>query len=244
MTRHIDHLASAVGVRVFRQRSRRPLSVAVLSAALCALPLVGACKRHEPKADAAPQSARELPSDTRLISGNPRNLVLQGDDLPVRFAMSGGKPRGTHAYSHVYFNPEALLAPPGAEEKLLGVIVSLTLFPSATEADEAFTAQGGLDETAVLANVAVATPGAIAKSAAPYAITPENADRVLAFRVRYVLQDTDVVEYRLRLRVANAVANLIISSRITANGEEPATLIARVRHLTDRQLQRLESARR
>lgn len=180
----------------------------------------------------------------RRVVGDPKSLIVQAEDLPVRFAMSGGEAPRDGTYSHVYFNPEALLAAPDAEEKLLGVIVNLTLFGGEAEADQGFTDQGGLDKAAVLANVSVATPGAIAKSAEPYAFTSEKTDRVVAFRVRYALQGTEVVEYRLRLRVANAVANLIISSRLTADGAEPPTLAVRVRDIADRQLQRLESARR
>lgn len=191
---------------------------------------------------AAAPAARQTPE--RRVVGDPKSLVVQAEDLPVRFAMSGGEAPRDGTYSHVYFNPEALLAEGGAEEKLLGVIVNLTLFDGATEADQGFTDQGGLDKAAVLANVSVATPGAVAKSAEPYAFTSEKAGRVVAFRVRYALQGTEVVEYRLRFRVANAVANLIISSRLTADGAEPPTFAARVRDIAGRQLQRLESARR
>ncbi len=190
---------------------------------------------------AAGNLGQERPA--RRVQGDPKSLVVQRDDLPGEFAMVGGESKGTGEFAQIYFNPQAYLATNDASTGLLGVIVSLTLLDDLQAARARFVAQGGLDTNSVLQAVRSSAPGAVPRGVAPYSVTVPGTDRVLAFRVHYVLQETEVYEYRVRIIVANALVNLIISARATADGAQPANLEQQARTIVDRQVARLTAAR-
>lgn len=179
----------------------------------------------------------------QLVKGDPKSLVVQRDELPGEFAMAGGEPKGAGEFAQIYFNPQALIATDDASAGLLGVIVNLTLLEDLQAASARFIAQGGLDTNSVLQHVRSSTPGAVPRDAVPYLVTVPGTDRVLAFLVHYVLQDTEVYEYRVRIIVGNALVNLIISARATADGGQPANLERHARTIMDRQVARLTAAR-
>ena len=147
------------------------------------------------------------------MKGDPKSLVVQLDELPGEFTMVAGESKGAGEFAQVYFNPQAFLATIDASAGLLGVIVNLMLLDDLQAARARFVAQGGLDSNSVLQDVRSSTPGAVPKEVAPYSVTVPGTDRVLAFRVHYVLQETEVYEYRFRIIVGNALVNLIISGR-------------------------------
>ena len=179
----------------------------------------------------------------RRVKGDPKSLVVQRDELPGEFTMVAGESKGAGEFAQVYFNPQAFLATNDASAGLLGVIVNLTLLDDLQAARARFVAQGGLDSNSVLQDVRSSTPGAVPKEVAPYSVTVPGTDRVLAFRVHYVLQETEVYEYRFRIIVGNALVNLIISGRATADAEQPANLERHARTIVDRQVARLTAAR-
>lgn len=179
----------------------------------------------------------------RLVKGDPKSLVVQLDELPGEFTMVAGESKGAGEFAQVYFNPQAFLATNDASAGLLGVIVNLTLLDDLQAARARFVAQGGLDSNSVLQDVRSSTPGAVPREVAPYSVTVPGTDRVLAFRVHYVLQETEVYDYRVRIIVGNALVNLIISARATADGGQPANLERHARTIVDRQVARLTAAR-
>lgn len=189
---------------------------------------------------AAPGAGPEQP--VVLVRGDPDSLIVQRHELPTELVMAGGESKGPNEVSQVYFNPQAFLAADGAEPELLGVIANLTLFDDARAADDGFEAQGGLDTGSVLQHIRAATPGAVPRSVEPYRATVSGTDRLLSFRVHYELQGMGVYEYRYRVRVANAIGNLIMSARATAQGEEPAGLEQQARTIVERQVARLNAA--
>ena len=178
----------------------------------------------------------------RLVKGDLKSLVIQRDELPGEFSIVGGEPKGANEFAQVYFNPEALLATGAADPGLLGVIVDLMILEDGKSAQARFTTQGGLDPSAVLQDIRSSTPGAIPRRAEPYAVSLPNTDRILAFHVHYVLQGTDVYEYRFRIIVGNAIANLIISARALGDGSESASLEKHARLIVERQVARLIAA--
>ncbi len=207
----------------------------------------GACRKSSEDQTAGNPGAaatRVTEVSQRLIRGDPGTLVIQREELPTDFAIAGGEPKGASEYSQVYFNPQALMDESGAETGLLGVIANLTVLDAPAAASQRFTDQGGLEIESVIKDIQVATPGAEPLGAEPYSTTIGGADKVLAFRVHYILDDAHVFEYRFRFRVANAVGNLIISALATAEGKEPATLSSRARSIAERQVAKLNSARR
>ncbi|MHC4695583.1 MAG: hypothetical protein ACYTFA_02445 [Planctomycetota bacterium] len=228
--------------------------VRMISAAvggICLALVLGSCRRTE---DAPPSQnvsgknpgkhvVTTAALEDQLIKADPKALVIQAGDLPTDFPMTGGEAKSTNEYSHVYFNPAALTENAGADAELLGVIVNIARLGSHEEAAAKFEGQGGFDNAAVLEDIRRATPGAIPKSAERIETRLDGADRVLTFRVHYVLQNEPVYEYRYRVLVANAVANLIISARGgDGTGGEPGNLEQRARALTEKQVSRLLSA--
>lgn len=177
------------------------------------------------------------------VKGDPKSLVVQRDELPGEFALVGGESKGAGEFAQLYFNPQALVASDDTNEGLLGVIVNLTLLDDLQAARARFVAQGGLDTSSVLQDVRSSTPGAVPREVTPYPMTVSGTDRVIAFQVHYVLQGTEVYEYRVRIIVGNALVNLIISARATTDGVQPATLERHARAIVDRQVARLTAAR-
>lgn len=95
----------------------------------------------------------------------------------------------------------------------------------------------------MLKNIRNATPGAVSQSVTPYDVQVAGADRVLAFRVHYILQGAPVYEYRYRILVGNAVSNLIISALGSEAGTEPTNLKQQSEAIAERQVARLEAGR-
>lgn len=177
------------------------------------------------------------------VTGDPKSLVVQSDELPGEFAIVGGESKGAGEFAQIYFNPQAYLATNDTRAGLLGVIVNLILLDDLQAARARFVAQGGLDTNSVLEDVRSSTPGAVPREVTPYSVTVPGTDRVLAFRVRYVLQGTEVYEYRVRIIVGNALVNLIISALATADGAQPANFEQQARTIVERQVARLTAAR-
>jgi hypothetical protein len=214
----------------------------VAGASLC-----GACSKSSDNQSAeniAEADKRDRQMSKGLVRGDPKTLIIQSEQLPTNFAMAGGEPKGVNEYSQVYFNPQALVDPTKADPELLGVIANLTLLDTPAAAGKTFTDQGGLNVDSVINDIRAATPGAQPLGVEPYSAKISGTDRVLAFRVRYILNEAHVFEYRFRFRVANAVGNLIISALATAQGEEPAILLGQAQSIAELQAARLNSARR
>jgi len=176
------------------------------------------------------------------IQGNPRDLVLQPEDLPGRFAISKGDHGQVGEYSHVYFNPQALTDPSAAGQEILGVIVNLTLLQDSLAAHQRFTDQGGLDVNSVTSSIQAQQPQATPLQVQEYSIELPGTSRVLGFRLHYVAEGAHVYEYRCRFVLGNALCNLIISSGADQKEQEPEQFAQTARAIIDRQMMRLRSA--
>lgn len=177
------------------------------------------------------------------VRGDLKSLVVSADDLPGEFPIARGEAKGTDEFAQIYFNPRSFQSTDKARAGLLGVIVNLTLLDDGQAARAKYVAQGGLDADSVLEDIPTSTPGADPRGVTPYTMTLPGADRVLAFRVHYVLQGIEVYERRIRLIVGNALVNLIVSARATDAGGEPADLEQLARTIVERQVARLTAAR-
>ena len=89
----------------------------------------------------------------RMISKPPKSLVVKADDLPNAFIISNGESPATNEYSHVYFNPGALLEGDQQDHGLLGLIVHIKVLNSVVDASREFVNQGGFDLEAVKVEV-------------------------------------------------------------------------------------------
>ena len=220
------------------------VAVAIFAAAV----LPEACaprQANTTQSSAKVEDSKEARAHTvkKLVRGNPKDLVIQQQDLPGQFVLGGGEAKGTAEYSQVFVNPEAYLARGQGGAGLLGVITNLTLLNEPSAAVAQFTAQGGLDAESVLKNIRNATPGAVPQGVTSHDVQVAGADRVLCFRVHYILQGAPVYEYRYRVLVGNAVGNLIISALGTKAGTEPASLKQQAEDIAERQVARLEAGR-
>jgi hypothetical protein len=200
-----------------------------------ALALTMTCRRETPAPAPAPAPAK------RILS-HPKSLVIQLDDLPRRFPMAGGEPKGENEFSQVYFDPR-VVQDDAAEPALFGVIANLAVLEDAAAAARRFDEQGGLDAPSILRDLQKQSPNARTPSAEEYAIALDGADRIAGFRAHYVLEQSHVFEYRFRLRVENVLSNLIISARGTTDGQPPAELEPQARRIAERQVHRLQTAR-
>lgn len=211
----------------------------------------GACAQKAPKvlqetqSSASSEAVKENGAQPakRLVRGDPKDLVIQQQDLPGQFVLGGGEAKGAGEYSRVFVNPQAYLSRGQGNVGLLGVIANLSLLDEPGAAVAQFAAQGGLDAESVLENIRNATPGAVSQSVTPYDAQVAGADRVLAFRVHCILQGAPVYEYRYRVLVGNAVSNLIISALASEAGTEPTSLKQQSDAIVERQVARLEASR-
>lgn len=157
----------------------------------------------------------------RMKTQSPDSLVVKAEDLPGTFTINHGESSATNEYSHVFFNPYALLDGEQRDYGLLGIIVHIKLMDSLVDARQEFIDQGGFDIEVVKADIRKATPDAKPISINPYSLSLDDADQVVAYRVHYLLQGVYVFEYRCRMMVRNRIANLIISARGTVDIEPP-----------------------
>ena len=199
--------------------------------------------------DQAPASAGEGggratggPTRPAAVAGSPTELIVQPDDLPLPFPLAqSDEPRPGNA-SALYFRPDVLMADTVPAGDLLGVMANLVLLPSPLAAADSF-ATAAAEPDDVERDLAGKADGAVAVTPlGPAAVA--GADKTSALRVAYRMQGVDVVEYRYRLLVANAVASLIVTGRAGDSGDEPAALAEQAATIAANQVRRLRSANR
>lgn len=220
----------------------------VLIASLCVLGLGGGAvvvltSGNDGEAGGTDEASRIVDADAALplVNGDAVSLILQQEDLPPGFMLAQGQPRPPQGYSRVYLNRGALVFETGEDPELYGVISDLSLFATRPEAANRFAAQGGLTRDAILADIR-AKPGAEPRDAQPVTIDLPDVDRATVFLVHYLNQGMDVYEYRYRILVANALSNLVLSTRAPADGTQPPLFSDQARTIVDRQIKRLTAA--
>lgn len=176
--------------------------------------------------------------DVPVISKPPKSLVVKADDLPNAFIISNGESPATNEYSHVYFNPGALLEGDQQDHGLLGMIVHIKVLNSVVDASREFVNQGGFDLEAVKADIRKATPGARPISIESQSVSLDEVDKISAYRVHYLLQGIYVYDYRCRMMVRNVVANVIVSARGSVD-LEPGDLKKQAEEIFQKQRDRL-----
>jgi len=179
-----------------------------------------------------------------LVRGVPKALIVQLADLASEFAVNRGEPDGPLSYTHIFFNPKALLTGEEASDGLIGVIANLGVYGDSALAITNFTEMGGLDPQSVTSEILKAQPGSKPRTVELIADEIDGVDRLVAFHVVYEIEDTLVYEYRYRLRVTNALSNLIITSRALADGSEPPGLRSEAHRIAARQVARLIEAKK
>lgn len=164
-------------------------------------------------------------------------LVLQSEDLPGTFAIAGGDHLPTGGYLAVFLRP-SVLASTSPEGALLGVMASVELETGSEDAHTAFLENA--EPTSIRRAIGQEARGEPIGAVQTLGDNPvESAQESVAFRLEYRLAGVHVVEYRFRLRMGRAVANVIISGRTGSDGQEPAALENQARSIASRQAQRL-----
>ncbi len=185
-----------------------------------------------PPAPTTPPLTPTLPA----VTGQPQDLIIQLEDLPSGFVMAGEEGSSGNGYSRIYLQPEALQ--PSSSANLVGVIANFNLAPDMATAREQFSAQPM--DIATIAQDVQATMGSAGNvEVQPETVSVPGADAVAAFRVRYAIGGTPLLEYRYRLRVGNALVNLIV----TATEGEEANVREQALGLVQKQVERINAAR-
>jgi len=177
------------------------------------------------------------------VRGPAKDLIIQLDDLPQGFQTVTAEPNGSKAYTAFYVRPEALATQGAVEENLLAVAVDLTIHDSAAEAEEAFAAEGDLDQGSLAAAMGEASPDATVIDVTSYPLALEEASEAAAFRVLYEIGPLSVIDYRYRFVVSNAEANVVVTAPAQEGGQDPPGLAERAQALAERQVSRLVEAR-
>ena len=174
-----------------------------------------------------------------LIVGDPRELILKPEDISAELTMQGGESRHLRTYSVVMFNPRAFSAAASDDPDILGVIADLAILDGVGAARVRFAAQGGLGTDTIAADVLAQSPDAQVMVVEPVPFEVAGCDLGLAFRVHYVLQGVDVYEHRYRMQLSNALSNIIVSIRATADGSEPSMFLKSSVEIATSQIKRL-----
>jgi hypothetical protein len=179
-----------------------------------------------------------------LVQGDTKTLIVQAEDLPGSFKIAKGDYDPAGGYSAMFFRPEVLAASEMPGGGLMGVMAKLAVRSDVAAAEQDFVASGGLDVESIKASLTKAQPAGSPADVRKARLDVEGADGSAAFRVDYVLQGTRVIEYRYRMLVGNAVANLIIMARAGREGAEPTGFEAVAEKIAKAQVDRLTKARK
>ncbi len=202
--------------------------------------LVAACGSRptaQPPTPTPPPPTPTLPA----VTGQAENLILLLADLPGGFQLAGEDRPGGNEYSVIYLRPEALAqsSPAG----LIGVIVNLSIHADVETAREEFAAQG-MDADSIKQDVQETSGSAGGVEVQPHTASVAGADEAVAFQVRYAIGPTRLLEYRYRMRVGNAIVNLIVTAPAPATGDEPASFREQAQALAEQQVKRINDSRR
>jgi len=214
--------------------ARNDVILAVLAAVL------GACgirPTEQPRPTPAPPTPTLPP-----VTGQAENLIIQLADLPGGFKLAGEERPGGNAYSAIYLRPE-LLAQENPPAEMLGVIANLSIFADPAAGRAQFAAQG-MDPASIAKDLREASGATGEVDVQPHAASVAGADEVVAFRARYAIGPTRLLEYRYRILVSNAVVNLIVTAPASATEAEPAAFREQAQAVAERQVKRINDTRR
>jgi hypothetical protein len=141
-------------------------------------------------------------------------------------------------------SPQALTSQNSSEDTLLGVIANVGVYKDARTAGDQFKAQGGFDRESIVADITKASPNVTQIDVQSEAVQIKGTDQAIAFRVRYAIGPTRLLDYRYRLIVGNAVANVIVTAQTSATPGDPSAFRDQAQAIVERQVARLTGARR
>lgn len=176
-----------------------------------------------------------------LVTGALEELIVQAEDLPLTFSMAGSNAEGPSEHAAIYFRPEILAAPEMPRGAVLGVMAHLEVGADAASATERFAENRTAEAIRSTLDESESAEQVLDVRELPAGVA--GTDEAIAFRVEYELQGVHLVEYRYRLRVANAIVNLMVSGRTSDKGAEPPGLAQQASRIAERQASRLASNR-
>jgi hypothetical protein len=192
-------------------------------------------------------AAAKAPSPA-LVDGEPGALLLGEADLPPGFRRSGSAPAPGGGAAALYLRPAALGGADTSAARLMGVKAGLRLHPGPAEARGWMRGKAALTPESIRRDVlgadAAARSPVVLHDVMPLVLGVEESEETVAFRVAYRVEPLELVEYRVRVRVANAVADLFVTGRAAEDGAEPEALLPAVMDLARVQAGRLLDALR
>jgi hypothetical protein len=213
----------------------RPITLAVPMLAVAAFVLL-ACAPIAP-----PVAPPQVPEGGvgNALDVVPAALALEREDLPAGFQLATQESKGPE-YLAIFLRPAAL--DPGASggNSLLGVILTLGVYTSTTQAEAQYVAQSTNPTGNAVAGVARTSQAATDIVTEEYAGATVGADQAEAHRVTYRLMNRTVYEYAHRFRLGNVLVGIVVSA--AGNPEEPVLLLRDANAIVQRQIDRIVAA--
>jgi len=225
------------------QGSKLGMTIILALLALLFVIATAACNSSE----LLPTSPSPIPTKSMAASltvkGDPQDIVLPLEALPAGFQKATGEYEGSNEYNVVYFRPEALTCKEGCGTNLMAIIVNLGIYQDAGAAREKGQAQGNLDRDSIMNSIREAYEEASPIDVQPYIVQLKDTDYVIAFHVEYTISSIVVTEYRYRIIINNALANVIVSARAARAGEDQSAFGELARTIVENQVARINRAR-
>lgn len=178
------------------------------------------------------------------VQGDPQDLVLRVDDLPPGFEPAGDESEGANIYSAIYLRAAAVTSEEASSASLLGVIINVGVYADTTNSQQQFQELSALSPETIIADLKQASPNVEAIDVEQIQVRAQGVDAATGYRVHYRVDPTRLFEYRYRVLVGNAVANLIVSARAGEEIDEPTTFRQQTLDILQKQIDRLNQARR
>jgi hypothetical protein len=179
------------------------------------------------------------PKAETWVQGDPKELIVQLEDLPLGFSLVTQEYDGPNKYAVVYLSPAAFAEDARPEAALMAVAANLTLHGDVAAAGEQYETEVGLDDKSIAKSMAGTSGDATLILVQPLPVQVMGTDRVKAVRVDYKIGSMVVVDYRYRFVVGNAVVNFIATARNAGEGPEAAALSEQVQAVVEQQVERL-----
>ena len=192
--------------------------------------------------------AAAAPPSPPQVEGEPATLLIDLAGLPPGFREAGRGPGPGGAAAALFMRPAALGGADDSPARIMGLKARLSVHAGREEARAAMRGESPLTLETIRRDLgSVGAPGAggiLLRELEALSARVEEADELVGFRVAYRVEPLELVEYRFRLRVSNAVADLFVTGRASEEGVEPAALRAACLELVRLQADRLAAALR
>jgi hypothetical protein len=171
-------------------------------------------------------------------------LIVQITDLPQGFQNAAQEAQSSSEYSVVYLRPEAVTASVASGASPLGVIANVHILGDDGAAVEQLRTQGTMDSASIEADIKSTSPNVKDVEVRPADVQLAGTDDVVAVSAYYTIEPTHLLDYRYRIRVGNALVNLIVTAQIAETNADVPEFRELAHQIAQKQAERLNQARR